>query len=246
MEQRIAISAAVIISTLATSASTQPAEEIIERYVEAIGGREAIKSLETLKYIRTVTNTQGGEITHRSHQTIYQMRPCFYRTEDKERGNYSVTDGTQGWRGRTSTNPDSIKWEERSFIPRSPDLDFDRLLGSFIGFAQKGYSVEYMGTYPLGDVQLEVVQVTWKEGHQWNYYFNPTTGLCDGFNPTPDSPGNITHIRDYRRIDGILFPHHNLVIDQQPDGSSIQHERFYSHIELNVKIEENFFRPGGR
>jgi hypothetical protein len=240
----LAVAALLVCLPGAKAANAQTAGEIIDRYVEAIGGSEALASLNTMKYVRTVLNTQDGQTSQQSRTTIHSMRPYFYRTERADRGRIHVTDGTTAWRGLTAAGSDSVAWEETELRIRSSDLDFDRLLGPFIHFVRKGYSAEYSGTSDREGTSLQVVTVTWKEGHQWAFFFDPDSALCVGFNTNPAYPEQFTRIGDYRRVDGVLIPHRNVTIDRMPDGSSRQHERIYSAIEFNVAIDESYFRPG--
>jgi hypothetical protein len=243
MKGMTACPVALTLLTIVSSARAQTAEQIIDRYIEAIGGRQAIAAIETMRYVRTVQNTEEGVTTQQSQRTIYSKRSYFYRTEDHLSSRASICDGTSAWTGRPVAGTDSISWQEASFVLRSPDADFDRLFGSFINFSQKGYVAEFTGVSKLEDVQLQVVRLTWKEGHQWDFYFDPSTGLCFGFDASPNLDDGFVRADDYRRIDGILIPHRNTSTDRLPDGRTRRHERIYSGIELNPVLHDSLFFP---
>jgi outer membrane lipoprotein-sorting protein len=237
-------SALLVLAAVTTPANAQTAGEIIDRYIDAIGGRQALVKIETMKYDRTVINTENEATSQQSRKTIYRKRPYFYRTEDAETGRMFVSDGTDGWSGTRAAGSDSITWRQASFVPRSPDLDFDRLLGSFIDYDRKGYSAEYTGDVERDGVHLDIVTVTWREGHRWNFYFAASTGLCYGFSPNPNDPDSFTRVDDYRRVGDLLVPHRNMSIDRLPDGRTRRHQRVYSDIEFNVVLAEASFLPG--
>jgi outer membrane lipoprotein-sorting protein len=246
MRRLLLCSALLAFAAVTTPAKAQTAAEIIDRYIDAIGGRQAVAKIETMKYDRTVLNTDNEATTQQSRKTIYRKRPCFYRTEDAETGRIFVSDGTDGWSGARAAGSDSIAWRQASFVPRSPDLDFHRLLGSFIDYDRKGYSAEHAGRAERDGVRLDIVTVTWSEGHRWDFYFAASTGLCYGFSPNPDDPDNFIRVDDYRRVGDVLVPHRNMSIDEPEDGRTRRHERIYSDIEFNVVISEASFLPGKR
>jgi outer membrane lipoprotein-sorting protein len=218
----------------------QTADQVIDRYIAAIGGSAALASVETMRYVRTVFNTDGDVTAQQSRRTIYAKRPFFYRTEDPETGRIYISDGRTAWSGRLAAEEDSVIWSEARVL-QSRDLDFDRLFGSFIGFAEKGYVAEYAGRIERKGVHLDVVRVTWTEGDQWEFYFDSATGLCYGMNGHPKNMDDLTRVDDYRRVAGILVPHRNSSIDRLLGGGTRLHERHYSDIAFNVAINESMF-----
>ncbi len=49
----------------------QTADQIVDRYVAAIGGRDALAAVQTMRYVRTVLNTQDGVTTQQSRKTAF-------------------------------------------------------------------------------------------------------------------------------------------------------------------------------
>lgn len=234
----------VALVSIAEPTTGQTAAQIIDRYIAAIGGSDALASVLTMQYIRTVYNTERDVTAEQSRRTFYKMRPYFHRAENPETGGIYITDGSAAWSGEVTADGDSVVWNEARFVLQSPESDFDRLFGSFINFHEKGYGAEYVGLVERDGVRLEVVRVTWSEGHQWDYYFDSATGLCYGMNGHPDNVDELTRVDDYRRVSGILVPHRNSSIDRLPDGTIRLHERRYSHVVFNVAISEAMFLPG--
>lgn len=246
MTMRLSTTISVIASLVSIAEPTmgQTAAEVIDRYVAAIGGSEALASVQTMRYVRTVYNTEGEVTAEQSRRTFYRMRPYFRRAENPETGGIHITDGSTAWSGDVTADGDSVVWSEARFVLRSRDSDFDRLFGSFINFDEKGYGAEYVGTAEREGVRLDVVRVTWTEGDQWDFYFDSATGLCYGMNGHPGNLDDMTRVDDYRRVGGILVPHRNSVIDRLPDGTTRLHERRYSDVVFNVAISESMFLPG--
>lgn len=222
--------------------SSQSAEEVINRHIAAIGGKDALAAIVTMRYVRTVLNTQDGVTTEQSRRVFYSKRPFYYRMEDPVPGRISISDGREMWRGMPSTVPDSTAWQVASFVLPSKDLDFDRLFGSFIDYASKGHKVEFTGTTELEGISVYVLKVAWKDGGEWDLYFMASTGLWCGYRPTPESP--VMRVTDYRRVGDVVIPHRNVIIEELADGSSRIHERVFSDISFNVTLSDSLFSPG--
>jgi outer membrane lipoprotein-sorting protein len=103
-----------VLAAVTTPATAQTAGEIIDRYIDAIGGRQALAKIETMKYDRTVLNTENEATSQQSRKTIYRKRPYFFRTEDAQTVRIFVSDGTDGWSGTRAASSDSIAWRQVS------------------------------------------------------------------------------------------------------------------------------------
>lgn len=223
-------------------AAPQSAAEVINRYVAAIGGEDALRAVTTMRYVRTVLDVENGDTTRQSRTTFYSKRPYFYRTERAQR--VYVSDGRRAWSGRAAENADSLVWGEARLVS-SRDLDFDRLVGAFIGAASKGYPVVFAGTTAVDGVELHVVRVTWGGGAgEWELYFDRSTGLWYGYRAHPDEP--TMRVTDYRRVGGVLIPHRNVSVERLPDGTTRVHERVFSEIVVNLDLSDALFLPQGR
>lgn len=222
--------------------SAQSADEVINRYVAAIGGRDELTAIVTMRYVRTVLNTQEGVTAEQSRRVFYSRRPFYYRSEDPASGRIAISDGRQMWHGRPTAVPDSIAWRAASRMLQSRDLDFDRLFGSFIDYASKGHRVTYAGTTELQGVRVDALRVAWRGGGEWDLYFEASTGLWCGLKATPESP--VMRVSDYRRVGGVLIPHRNVVIEELADGGTRIHERVFSDFALNVALSDSMFAPG--
>jgi hypothetical protein len=240
-----AASATAVIALCAVAAcKAQTADEIVSRYLTAIGGRAAVAALTTMRYVRTVLNTEHGTTTEQSRRTISRKRPYYYRNEDPTTGRVYIFDGKHAWTGRPSGDGDRIQWHEASFVLRSRDLDFERLLGPFIDFAEKGHEAQYLGHDQRDGVDLLVVRVRWREGDQWDFYFDASTALCYGFTANLEEPDALTRVDDYRRVGSILVAHRNTSVDRRADGGVRLHERRYSDIAFSMALSDSLFVPG--
>jgi len=196
--------------------SAQSADDVINRHVAAIGGKDALAAIVTMRYVRTVRNTQDGVTTELGRGTFYSKRPFYYRSEDPASGRISISDGRQMWNGIPTAVPDSIAWQVASRMLQSRDLDFDRLFGSFIDYASKGHRVEFKGTTDLEGVRVNVLTVVWKGGDEWELYFAASDGLWYGYRIRPEAP--VMRVTDYGKVGDVLIPHRNVIVEELADS----------------------------
>lgn len=222
----------------------QTAEDIVRRHIAALGGAEALAAVQTMEYVRTVQNTEAGVTTVQSRTVFRTRRPFFYRSERPESGSFYVSDGVSAWSGRRRTDNDAIEWSEPRVVLAARDTDFDRPFGSFIGYDEKGNVATYLGENELHGVVLQTVRMLWQDGTEWDFYFQPSSGLCYGWDASPGEPGGLIRVDDYRRVGTVLIPHRNVVADTLADGTVRIHERLYSDFEINPEFPEGLFRPG--
>jgi hypothetical protein len=102
------ISLLVVGSALAAaSAEGQTASQVVDRYVELIGGRAAIDEIHTLGYERVLTHMEEDRIiTNR----VYHRRPGRYRIETES--GVLIVNGDAAWWGC------AILWERRNGLSR--------------------------------------------------------------------------------------------------------------------------------
>lgn len=228
----------------AVQVAGQAAEDIVRRHVAALGGAEALTAIQTMKYVRTVQNTESGTTTVQSRTVFLTRRPFFYRSERAEIGSFYVSDGVGAWSGRRQSDTDTIEWNQPRLVLAARDTDFDRPFGSFIDYDPKGNVATYLGERELHGVVLQTIHILWQDGAEWDFYFQPSSGLCYGWDTSPGEPGGFTRVDDYRWVGSVLIPHRNIVADTLADGTVRIHERLYSDFELNPELPEDLFRPG--
>jgi len=118
----------------------QTADEIINKYITAIGGLEKMKSVKTEK---TVISIESGGMT--IEQTIYKKRPNMLREETTLQGKTSlqVFNGTEGWVVNPFTGRETVEaMPEDDVKEMKIQADMD---GELIDYAKKGFKVTAEG-----------------------------------------------------------------------------------------------------
>lgn len=204
-------------------------DDILNRYIEAVGGREALQRLTTRVCIgREITDLSSREhpIYERFHFEAYSKIPSNYYTKTwTDAGNYvRAFDGTTGWiKDRCGMHSD-----ERANSDR-----LDWLLNPQFALRVKEYyrDLTLEGTQKVRGYTVYVLE---SPSVHRPLFFDTASGLLIGF-------GHNWEIHDYREVDGILYPRR---IHISRKGGSTVYE--FDRVEHNVPIADSLFAvPAG-
>jgi hypothetical protein len=230
----------------AAQASAQTVDELVARHIEARGGYEKLKAINTLKITRTVATpfTSVEVIT-------YKKRPNLVRFEQTPKGQTAAIpraiNATGAWdlaQGKVVMRPEAIAIEGRE-----TDGDFDGLL---VDWKQKGHTVTVEGKEKVGTTDTYKLRVTTKGGAVRDVYLDANTYLetqIVGKVRLPQMDPKTKEFRfndttlvfsDYRDVEGVKFP---FAIDEERTGGPITQSfaHFTSKIEVNVPMPDSLF-----
>lgn len=217
----------------------QTADDIINKYIDARGGKDKLKSL-TSVYMEGSRQIMGNEVIVK----VTTVQDKLFRT-DFELGattGFTIVTPTEGW----------------SFIPmQSPKVEpipADRLkgmqgqldiLGPLVDYAAKGNKVTLQGKETVDGKEAYKIQVILAGGKEIFYFIDAETDLViqtrqqspvRGNNPTQEL---ITNYSDYKSFDGIMFPQTISVPGSGMMGGTTTFEK----IVVNKTIDESQFKP---
>ena len=220
--------------------SAQTADEIVSKYVKAIGGMDKINALKTLQ--RSGKFTGGGGFEARITQE--NKRPNMVREDFLIQGMDGVTayDGKTGWKidpfqGKKDAEP--LGEDELKEIVS--DADFD---GPLVNYAAKGNKVEYVGTEPVEGTDAYKLKVTLANGEVRYYYMDTdyyvpikveTKRMIRGAEREFESS-----LGDYKEVDGVYFP---WSIESGLKGSPQKGKVTFAKITANGDLADARFIP---
>ena len=219
--------------TASTAPSLPPADQILERYVQAIGGREAWKKMTSRISTGTIDvpamNLSGTiEIREKAPNRIVA-------TITFNRAKFSQGyDGSIGWTNDTQNGLREQTGEELTEAKRDADfyhpLDLHTLYSKFV----------VTGVEKVNDRDAYAMEATSPEGGTDKMYFDVQSGLVlriVGQHHMPEGVTTFTEdLSDYREVDGIKLP---FKVEQKSAESTYTIE--FKEVRQNVPIEDSAF-----
>ncbi|MBV9572553.1 MAG: hypothetical protein JOY93_00755, partial [Acidobacteriales bacterium] len=140
MRRRVCL-ATVVLSLLLPAAWAQNVDDIIAKNVQARGGADKLKSVQSVK--TTATMALGGGME--APGTLIQKRPAFARLEFTVQGLTAVQayDGSTAWQVMPfmgKKDPEKMSADEAKEMEETADID-----GPFVDYKSKGNKVELLG-----------------------------------------------------------------------------------------------------
>ena len=215
-------------------------EQLVEKNVQAKGGIEAVRALQSLKLTGKMLVNQG-QLEFGFAQT--KKRPGEVRSEYSLQGMTSVQafDGKEGWRispfqGRK--DPEKMSADDTKSLIEDAEID-----GPLIDWKEKGSTVEYLGTEDVDGTQAHKLKVTRKNGDVNYVYLDPEHFLEIRILSQRQEHGNLveteTDLSDYEKINGVFVP---FSIEAAPKGSSDKQKIIIDKAEGNIPLDDTPFK----
>lgn len=180
------------------------AEEILEKSIEATGGRERREKITSSVTKGTITiSAQGlqGSIE------VYSKAPNKKLTVTTIQGFGDVKNGFDGQAGWNQNPKQGLRELEGAQLANARR---DAVFNSDLKWKETYSKVELAGTEKSGDREFYAVRVTPREGPPRTVYYDSRTFLADHAETVVETPqGAITvktYISDYRDVNGVKAP----------------------------------------
>jgi len=214
----------------------QTVDEIIKKAIDARGGIDKIKAVQSERITGRVSFSQGLEGAlllelqrpHELHSEITIEGQKVLRVYDGKSAGWSVNPFTE--------NKDVVEMsaDELKEMPEESDLD-----GPLVDYKNKG-QVELVGKEDLDGKPVYHLKVTSKSGEVRSYLIDASTFLTTkwkgtrriGNEPLPWE----SVLSDYRDVQGLKFP---FKIDQGSPGTEYKQTLTIDKVEINPKIDES-------
>ena len=217
----------------------QTADEVVARYLTALGGRDRAEQVHSLRLIGTISFGPGAE----GVDTVELERPMKLRTTIVMQGRTLVQayDGHTAWTIDPFSGPPVPRVmppAQARNVAAGADMD-----GPLIDYAAKGNQVTLSGMDTLNGRPEYRIAVTAADGLHDTYYIDARTFLKSHWEGQREMNGKPvvfeSYFGDYRRVNGVMFPFR---IDSDTKGNpGGQHLRFTS-IETNVPVADARFQ----
>lgn len=212
------------------------ADEIIAKYQQSIGGKEAFDKITSLKLVGKIESGKNNE----SETTIYEKAPCLYYSETKS-SHGTMQRGFNGESGWFKTPQYQRKLDGDDLVDLKLGADF---------YAPLNFEKNYSGL-KLDNVEIidndtvYVVNGISSTTRSFKFFFDAKSGLLVRqiqYNKTLFGElQSQTDYKDYRSVNGVLFPYELDVADYE----HIQKFKFDA-ITPNVPVDEKMFDMAGK
>jgi outer membrane lipoprotein-sorting protein len=189
----------------AVALAAQTADEVIEKNIQAKGGRERIKAVKSLRFTATMSMGQGA-----TAPVVMELVPPGHkvRMEFTIQGQTGIQayDGTNGWQLMTflgKNDPEPMSDDDLKEIKENADL----LEGPLFDYKAKGNQVEYLGKGDLEGTPVHRLKLTQKNGDVTTIYLDADSYLELKDETTRSIRGQATDVEstygNYKKVDGI-------------------------------------------
>ncbi|WP_439504350.1 hypothetical protein [Sediminibacterium sp.] len=169
--KKVLLSVFVLVASV-ISLSAQTAEEVINKYVTAIGGADKWSKIQSLK-VEGQIEVQGIAIPF----TMQAVHMKGMRVDAEFQGSkiIDITTPTKGW----SQNPLMGKTSLEAITEDELKTKLDELdvQDEFVNYKEKGSTVEYLGKEEEEGTAYHKLKLVTKNGNEKVYFFDLTTGL---------------------------------------------------------------------
>src|ERR1700730_1468621 len=220
--------------------SAQTADELVEKHIQAKGGRDKIKSVKTLRFTAKMTMGQGMEAP-----VIMELVPPEHklRMEFTLQGMTGVQgyDGTTGWAVMPflgKTDPEQMTGDDLKQAKENADL----VEGPLFNYKDKGNKVEYLGKGDLEGTPVQKLKLTEKDGDVTTIYFDADSYLELKNETTRTIRGQATDLEttfgNYKQVEGLTMP---FAIETKPKGAPASQVITIEKMEVNTTIPASRF-----
>lgn len=230
----LVVISAVALLALAGPAAAQTVDELVAKNVQAKGGMEKLRAVQTVKQTGRLT-MQGLEF----EQTVYAKRPNLLRQELYNKGQRVV----MAFDGRTPWMINPMLGVFTPIAMSGPPADMVREQSSFDGplidYKDKGYLVEVVGLETLGERKVHHLKLTDKNRQVQHCYLDAETGL-EAKLVSQNETGQTfeQELSDYRDVEGVKIPFSIRMLSNGVAQGQIVVEK----VEFNLKIDDMIFR----
>jgi len=234
------LSSAVLIILLTGLTSgvllSQTAQDVLEKMIDAQGGREALEKIKDTTTHATIEMMQMGMT---GTVTMYQKEPNKIRMETEMMGMMMTQafDGQTAWMDNPQTGVQKVSEEIAAEFKREA-LGNDSLLHP----EKYGITYEYKGKAKEDDKDCHLLELTYEDGHKATMFLDASTYLLykmktTGLNQAGAEVDVENILSDYKKVGEIMVSFSILVKQGGEEGVRIT----VTEVEYNTGLEDSLF-----
>jgi outer membrane lipoprotein-sorting protein len=227
------------VAMLVPAVWAQTADDIIAKNVQARGGMDKLKAVQSIKATATMAMGPGME----APAVMTQKRGNMSRIEFTIQGLTGIQayDGAHAWQVMPfmgKKDPELMSADEAKEVEENSDID-----GPLVDYKSKGHQVELLGKDKIEGTDAYKLKISLKNGDVQTIYIDADSFLeiKEETKRTVRGTEQVieTSIGDYKEVNGIILPH---AFEAGVKGSAEKQKITISKFEFNVLVEDAFFR----
>ncbi len=239
------LTAIMFVATAAFTVQAQTADEIVDKYFEVIGGKDAMSKIKNTTMTATA-NTQGMELPI----TMVNTADGKMKVSIDFQGMTIVQpafDGETGWQTNFQTMQPEKMDDQTNVITKDQAADFP---DPFLNYKTKGYTATFEGEETVDGVETYKIKLVKKplmlDGKEVEnatyYFFDKESGvqiMTRSEAPTGQMKGMVieSYMSDYQEVEGLFFP---FSMEQKMNGQTGM-SMTIDKIELNKEVDNTIF-----
>jgi hypothetical protein len=237
MKKKLIFSALFLLTSV--FAFAQSADEIVNKYIDAMGGKDKIANVKTLKMVATVDIGPNMK----APMTLFVVNNKSFRMDMEIQGMKMVQayDGESGWYIQPwGGKKDAEKMNEEMVRDSKDQADIN---GSLYDYKVKGNTVEYLGKEDMEGTDTYKLKVTKKSGDIEYVFLDASSYLklkeTSKHKFQDKEVEGETIYSNWKKVDGIMFP---FTIEQREKDASQGQAMNFDSYEVNPKVDEAMFK----
>jgi len=228
----------LFLSLVSIQGYSQTVDEILEKMIEAQGGR---KALEAIKSTTLSGSMQIIQMNLTGSWTMYQKEPNKYRVDAEMMGNTftQAYDGTTAWFINPQTGATQEMPEKQAKYFKKQSLGRDAILNP----KKLGITYKLKGKEKINDKEYLVLEQIHPDDYKVTIFVDPQTYLTyktksTTLNQVEAEVESEQIVSDYKKVEGVIMPHSVTVFQ---DGQEFM-KMTITEITFNSDLENSFFK----
>jgi len=232
---------ALLGALFAVPAQAITADELIAKNIEAHGGLDKMRAIQSLKLEGRLQISGEGFSVELGYAQL-QKRGGKYRNEAALQGLTAITawDGKDAWQvqpfqGRK--DPEKLAVDQAKALAQQADID-----GPLVDWRGKGHKVEYMGTEDVDGTAAHKLKISLADGDTEYVYLDPDhfleirTSVLTTVRGVESEQEN--DLGNYERVAGVYLP---FSIESGPKGQAKGQKTTIEKAEANLALDDTLF-----
>ncbi|MEO6668092.1 MAG: hypothetical protein ABIN36_01365 [Ferruginibacter sp.] len=208
-------------------ANAQTADEVVNKYIETMGGKEKLAALKTVKMNGSMS-AQGMDIP----MVITKTQLVGMRLDIELMGNsyYQLANTTKGKMFMPGME-EAQDMDDETFKSVASQMDIQ---GGLFNYKEKGSTLELVGTEKIDGKEAYNLKLTYKTGKVTNFYIDKTTNqIVRSASKGPDGNMAESNFSDYKQNkDGYWFPY---------SVATSRGTIVFSTIDTNITVDQKIY-----